>query len=290
MVRDNGQADAIRELRLLNGERIEDRFVPDTGSVPEIPRRGPLLVLTSHRLISFNEDNGDKHSSIAALAELEGVSIKANTRGLRDLFQGLFLLVVGILTYIVLGYILDGVTVALALGAAIAFVGMLFMGKYLFWEEEGSVTFLAGAWETSFPYKNDRASSDLYRLIDRCFQLKLNTGEAPMSHEHVAERTEPAPEDPSPSTSQFAPTRGALVVDADLTAVHSASARELTPATDAPAPAALGMVEDEPQHLSGESAERLEPAQDADQRAYRPWWAQSGSANDPSSPPPSGAA
>ncbi len=345
MVGDNGEAGAIRELRLFSGERIEDRFVPDTGSVPAIPTTGPLLVLTSHRIISFSEDDGDKHTSVAAVAELEGVSVKANTRGFRDLFQGLFLVVVGILTYIILGYILDGVTVALALGAAIAFVGILFMGKYLFWEEEGSVTFLAGAWETSVPYKNDRAIADLYRLIDRCFQLKLNTGEAPMVHETVVAVSEPATADPGTATTPLAQPRGELVVDANLTAVPFAPPREEPsvvhetvvatsepPAADrypattpmaqprgelivdanltaapsapapfapareepsveaAPAPATLGTVQQEPERLPGATVERVEPAEEADQQAYRPWWAQSESSKNPSTPPPSSAA
>ena len=192
VVLDNGQTSPLRGLRLLDGERIEDRFVPDTGSVPETPEEGPLLVLTSHRIISFSEDNGDKRVSAAAVVELEGVSIAANTGGFRDLFQGLFLLVVGILTYIVLGYILNGITIALALGSAIALIGVLFIGKHLFWEEDGSVTFLAGAWQASLTYRNGQANSDLYRLIDRCFQLKLDTG-APTVHRNAEEPPANAP-------------------------------------------------------------------------------------------------
>ncbi|MCE2405406.1 MAG: hypothetical protein J4F43_09655 [Dehalococcoidia bacterium] len=198
MVHDNGQGSALRDLRLLEGERIEDRFAPDTGSVPETPERGPLLVLTSHRIISFNDADGNKGVSAAAIAELQGVSVKANTRGLRDLVQGLFLLLGGILAYIVLGYILDGITVALALGAAIAFVGVLFIGKYLIWEEDGSVTFIAGGWQTSFSYQNGRAVSDLYGLIDRCFQLKLQTGDPAVAHQPETEPTEPE-EAPAPA-------------------------------------------------------------------------------------------
>lgn len=316
MVGDDGEAGDIRELRLFSGERIEDLFVPDTGSVPAISTKGPLLVLTSHRIISFSEDDGDKHTAVAAIAEIEGVSVKANTRGVRDLCQGLFLVIVGILTYIMLGYILDGVTVALALGAAIALVGILFVGKYLFWEEEGSVTFLAGAWETSVPYKNDRAITDLHRLIDRCFQLKLNTGEAPMVHEAVVAWSESPAADPGPTTPPPGQPRGELLVDANLTAVPFAPAREkppsvyeavvawsepaaaprpatpplgqprgelvvdanLTPAPSAlareepsveAAPATLGTVQQEPERLPEETVERVEPAEEADQRAYR---------------------
>ena len=282
VVRDNGQGSALRDLRLLEGERIEDRFVPDTGSVPETPERGPLLVLTSHRIISFNDADGNKGVSAAAIAELQGVSVKANTRGLRDLVQGLFLLLGGILAYIVLGYILDGITVALALGAAIAFVGVLFIGKYLIWEEDGSVTFIAGGWQTSFTYQNGRAVSDLYRLIDRCFQLKLQTGDPALAHQPETEPEEaPAPA-PFPASHADTEAEGA---PAAATALQNAEA-DATPAAAAP----LQAVDEWPQPPSEGPAELSGPAQETDRGAYRPWWDRSGQGNDPWTPPPAGTA
>ena len=243
-----GDRSSIRELTLLHGETVEDRFVPDSGSVSGTPNKGPLLVLTSRRLISFVENNGSKETVLAPLEELDGVSVKGNTRGFRDLFQGLFLVLVGIVTYIVLGYILDGVTVALALGAAIAFVGMLFMGKYLFWEEEGSITFQAGSWELSFPYRNDRASADLYKLIDRFFQLRLNT-------------------DGAPATLDEAPTASAAV-----------ETTEDAPPETEPAPVPYTVPWEEPQ---APVMEAVETREEQGPPAYRPWWAQGSSPSDP---------
>ena len=164
----------IRELPLLEGERIEEQFVPDGGLVSGLTDRGELLVLTSLRIISFVHSEGRKETFMAPLEELKGVSVRANTRGFRDLFQGLILMLIGTLSYFIIGYVIEQVAVASALGAGIMFVGVLFIAKYLFWEEEGTVGFQAGSWELSFPYKNTRASGDVYKLVDRFFQLKLN--------------------------------------------------------------------------------------------------------------------
>lgn len=165
----------IRELPLLEGETLEEQFVPDSGLVSGLPDRGELLVLTNRRIISFVQSDGRKETFMAPLEELKGVSVRANTKGFRDLFQGLILMVIGVLSYFIIGYVIEQVAVASALGAAIMFVGVLFMAKYLFWEEEGTIGFQAGSWELSFPYKNNRASGDVYKLVDKFFQLKLKS-------------------------------------------------------------------------------------------------------------------
>ena len=164
---------SLRELPLLEGETIEEQFVPDEGLVSDTPWNGQVLVLTNQRIISFVENDGHNETLLAPIGEMKAVSVMANTRGVRDLVQGLGLVLIGILAYFILGYILDGVTVALALGAAIIFVGVLFVIKYLFWEEEGTIIFRGGSWDLSFPYKNNRASADVYKLVNRFFQLKL---------------------------------------------------------------------------------------------------------------------
>jgi hypothetical protein len=234
---------SIRELPLLRGEKVEAQFVPGAGSVSPTPGKGPLLVLTSQRLISFMENSGHKETVLALLGELEGVSVKATTRGFRDLSQGLVLVFVGILTYFVLGYILDGVAVALALGAAIAFVGFIFVGKYLLWEEDGSVTFQVGSWEIAFPYRNDRASADLYRLIDRFFQLKLSTdGDLGPSGEAA----------------------GAAFPTPALTPV------EASPATP-PAPTPASATQEAPEVLGRDMAPQLQQERS---EVHRPWWQQ----------------
>ena len=165
----------IRELPLLEGEQIEERFVPDDGLVPDVPLKGELLVLTNQRIVSFAQNNGHKETLLAPLGELQRVSVRANTRGLKNLSQGLILILIGILVYFIIGYVLDGVAIALALGLAIVVVGILFIARYLIWEDEGSISFHVGGWEVRFPYKSNKASLDVYKLINRFFELKLNT-------------------------------------------------------------------------------------------------------------------
>ena len=163
----------VRELRLHDGESVEERFDPNDGIVSDTPNTGDLIVLTNRRVISFVENDGHKETVLAPLEELHGVSIKATNRGLKSISQGLFLILLGILGYFIIGYILEGVTVALALGGAIIFLGLLFISRYFFWEQEGSISFQGGNWEFFFPYRTDRASADVYKLVNRFFQLKM---------------------------------------------------------------------------------------------------------------------
>ena len=174
----------VRDLPLLESEKIEEQFVPYEGLVSDTPEKGQLLVLTNQRVISFIENNGHKEMFLAPLAELKGVSVKGNTRGLKSLFQGFIMILVGILSYFIIGYILEGVSIAVALGAAVSFVGVLFIARHFVWEEEGSVAFQGASWELRFAYKSNRASYDVYKLINRFFELKQSTN----SHEALAQK------------------------------------------------------------------------------------------------------
>ena len=153
---------------------MEERFIPHDGMVPDTPRKGELLVLTNHRVITFIQSNGHKEAFFAPLEEMKGVSVKASTRDMKNLSQGLIMIIVGILAYFLIGYALDSVNIASALGGVIVFVGVLFIARYFFWEEEeGTITFQGGSWELSFPYKSSKASASVYNLVNRFFQLKL---------------------------------------------------------------------------------------------------------------------
>ena len=193
---------SVRELPLLEGEQIEEQFVPYDGLVTDPPMKGELLVLTNQRVISFLHSDGHRETILAPLEDLNGVSVRANTRGLKHLSQGLLLILVGVVAYFIIGYILDGVTIAAALGAAIAFVGVLFIARYFFWEEEGSITFQGGNWELSFPYKSNLAGAMVYKLVNRFFQLK----QATKAHQPPAEgEAGEVPPEPLSSTASDDP-------------------------------------------------------------------------------------
>ena len=166
---------SVRGLPLLEGERLEELFVPYDGLVSDTPRKGQLLALTNQRVISFLQSDGNKETFVAPLDELRGVAVKANIRGLKHLSQGLIVMLLGVFAYFIVGYILDGVAIAAAIGAGIIFVGVLFLGRYFLWEEEGTVTFQGGSWELCFPFKSNMASACVYTLVNRFFELKLGS-------------------------------------------------------------------------------------------------------------------
>ncbi len=138
------------------------------------------MVLTNLRLVSFREDEGVRETTMAPLEEIRGVSVKTMGRNPKNLYQGVALVLVGIVSYFIVGYLLDqpGLPlIALAVGTAIVFVGFLFLTRYLFWQEVGSIVFQGGrySWELTFPYIGNKAYHDSYRVADRFIQLKLGT-------------------------------------------------------------------------------------------------------------------
>ncbi len=163
----------IREIPLIEGERVEEQYVPSQGLVSDTPVRGELLALTNKRVVSFVTREGRRETFLAPLEELRGVSLKTAGRGAKDLAQGLGLVLLGILCYFIVGYILEGVLIAAIAGAIIILGGALFLAKYLIGQEdEGTITFQGSNWELSFPYKHSNTNADVYKLINRFFQLK----------------------------------------------------------------------------------------------------------------------
>ena len=187
---------------------MEERFIPYHGLVSDTPRKGELLVLTNHRVISFIQSNGHKETFFAPLAEMKGISVRANTRGLKSLSQGLIMMILGVLAYLIIGYVLDSVTIGLALGATIILVGGLFIVRHFFWEEEGVIIFQGGSRELSFPYKSNIAGGCVYNLVNRFFQLKQHTKDR-ADHQASAEdgprdnQPYEAPPTPAPEDDAF---------------------------------------------------------------------------------------
>ena len=146
----------LRQIPRLAEEVVVELFVPDDGIVDHPPDEGSLLSLTNRRLIAFVDVEGKKETRITFLEKVDGVSVRAHSRNPKPLYQGLLLGLVGVLVYLVLGTFTDGVTVAFFLGGAIGFLGLLFIARYLTWEQGGELTFQVGAWELTFPYSSNR--------------------------------------------------------------------------------------------------------------------------------------
>ena len=206
----------IRELPLLDGENLEERFAPYDGLIDNTAHKGPLLVITNQRIVSFLKGNGRQETYVAALEELKGVSVKAASRGMKNLVQGFTFILFGILAYFIIGYITDSVwsevSIASALGAAIIFVGLLYIAKHFFWEQEGTIVFQGSTWERSdkagstkaytweltFPYKSNKASVDVYDLVNRFFEIKRHNGSLQPHLQDVPSNPLTVPEQESP--------------------------------------------------------------------------------------------
>ena len=281
---------SVRGLPLLTGETVEELFTPGSGLVQDSRGKDALLVLTNQRIISFVESEGVRETLLASLAELKGVSVKAHSHGLKHISQGAMLILGGILAYLIVGYILDGVAIALALGLTIVFVGLLFIAKHFLWEEEGTITFQGGVWERSqpdrgnknpvdvykwelsFPYKGNRASAEAYLLANRFFQLKEAQGlQSPGGGQLLASpawepQAEPGEHYAEESTVPFSPPTPWHGPDGHITQGSSSTAGN---------PSGTGGFGYRPEpHLwaSSEEADSSDDAPAAPHREAAPWY------------------
>ena len=175
----------IREVALLQGERVEQIFVPQQGLVDATPIKGPLLVMTTQRVMSFNQEDGRQETTLVTLADLRAVSVKRETRSAKSLYQGLALVLLGVMAYFFVGLFITttgSLAIPAAVGAVIVSAGALLMTRYFFWEQEGTITFIAfrgGTWDLSFPYRGNKADEQSSRLVNHFFQLKLALDQNP---------------------------------------------------------------------------------------------------------------
>jgi len=162
----------LRAVPLLPGEVLEGGFSPRAGLVSEVPEKGPFLALTSRRVICFTQEGWRGGILLASLGEIKGVSLRSQARNPRTLWHGLLFFVAGVLAYFFLGLLLEGLAVALAVGGVIVLLGIVLILRYALWEEEGSIAFQAGSWELVFPYRGEKAASEVFELVNLFFELK----------------------------------------------------------------------------------------------------------------------
>lgn len=167
----------LRKLPLFETEKIEHLFCPKDGLMSSVPPLGPILALTNLRIIAFNEGHGAKETTVAPIEEFGAVSVRSQGRNPRNLIQGAGLILVGILSYFIVGLWIarEGLTMPMVVAISIAFVGFLFIMRYIFWEDEGKIVFQGhrNLWELSFPYTSIKASKDIYQVVDHFTKLKL---------------------------------------------------------------------------------------------------------------------
>ena len=170
----------IRQVRLLQNEKVVQLFTPNKGIVehPSVDETGDdeLLVLTDQRLIIFTHTEGTREVRAIHLSKVDGISVRGDTRNPKPLYQGLSIILVGVLVYLVLGTFSTNGWTAGFLGGTIGILGLIYIGQFLAWEQGGEITFHGGSWKTAFPYTN-MSESQVQTTIHKYFQL--NSGEAP---------------------------------------------------------------------------------------------------------------
>jgi len=198
----------IRGVPLLPNEKVASLFSKGDGTVGEAPREGPLLALTTKRLLSFSDGGDRKEATITTLSNIHAVTAAVSHRNNKVLVQGLMLILLGVIAYLLTGLFVvqDGVLIPAVVGTVIGLFGAYQVLRYLFWEEEGTITFQAwggeqsaGNWKLAFQCQGTSAK-EAQQLVDAFFKLKFQ--ERPDEQVQKGADSPPAKRDPySPSTA-----------------------------------------------------------------------------------------
>ncbi len=182
----------IRDVHLLQDERVV-ALLDGTSGLAEVPTRsGALLALTDRRVLSFIDAEERHETHVASIDKVQGVSIRAHRRPQKPLVQGVVLILAGILVYLLVGTfstgipVNAGITIGAILGGAVALLGVLFIIKYLFWEQGGELVFQTGGLELNFLYNSGKATIDVQQLLHRFFQIQSGTEVRPLYSSTIA--------------------------------------------------------------------------------------------------------
>ena len=168
----------VRQVPLLKGERVHQQFTANQGLVDVTPATGPLLALTSRRLMAFTQGRDSSQALIIGLEDLHSVAVEVGRRRWPQLMRGVALALLGIAVYLFVGlYVVTTGSpfIPVVIGATVSFAGLLLVLRYLIWEPEGVISFAAahgGAWQLSFQYHGNQAALDAHRVAECFFQLK----------------------------------------------------------------------------------------------------------------------
>lgn len=162
----------VRNISLLADERVVEMLSERDGLVSDPQHKGPLLALTDRRLLLFAERDGQKETTIVPLEQIRGVTVRTSGRSMKPLIQGLALMVAALVAYLLIGtFVVKGVLIPAIVGTTIGTIGIYMMLRYIFWEDEASLTFRADGWSFSFPQRGSQ-HADTLALVHRLFELK----------------------------------------------------------------------------------------------------------------------
>ena len=178
--------DEIRGVKLLEDEMVVGLLDGASGLAEAPTRRGSLLALTEKRVIAFLDAEDRRETHAAAIDKVQGVTVRAHRRPLKPLLQGVVLILAGILVYLVVGTfstgipVNAGITIGALLGGAVALLGLLYIVKFLFWDQGGELVFQTGGMELAFLYNSQKASVAVQQLLSRFFQMQTGLEPEPL--------------------------------------------------------------------------------------------------------------
>ena len=173
----------VRDVALLPGETINHVFTSDLGLTQEPSANGQLLIATNQRLLAFCQNDGRNETYLVPLEDLRSVAVKSRSRSVASLVQGGLLLVGGLFVYVVAAYWLtgrfDGPTIPVIrmdlssfLVLLVFLAGMVGLGRHYFESEGGTVTFHGSNWSFAFACRSDRASQEIYQVVNGLFAAR----------------------------------------------------------------------------------------------------------------------
>ena len=168
----------VRKVPLLDGEQVQQRFDTNRGLLKNTPDRGPLLVLTTHRLMAFTHSRDHGQALLIGLEDLHAAAVDLRSRRPPQLLRGLALMLLGVAVYLFVGLFVvttGSVLLPALLGGVVSTAGALLVARFILWERQGAISFMAahsGPWQLSFEYRGDHASDDAALVVACFFQLK----------------------------------------------------------------------------------------------------------------------
>ena len=168
----------VRKVPLLEGEEVRRQFDTHRGLMDATPEKGPLLVLTTQRLMAFTHSKDYGQALLIGLEDLHAAAVHLRTRRWPQLFRGVALMLLGVAVYLFVGlFVVDAgsVLVPALTGSAVSLAGALLVARFLLWEREGVISFMAaygGPWQLAFEYRGERAYDDATEVVSCFFRLK----------------------------------------------------------------------------------------------------------------------
>ena len=185
----------IRNITFLSDEKTVQMFDPAQGMTSADTTHNALLVLTTHRLLWFPEPNQGSEFSVVPLDKIDSCSrersdnsknselLHKKIRNPKSLYQGLSFIFGGILSYLVLGYNSDSLTMAITIGIALSLLGLMLVGRYIIHRfelaqssqgEDQNLVINAGSTFLKLPCTNKQSGDQIPEFINIVLRTKAN--------------------------------------------------------------------------------------------------------------------